>query len=140
MYGHPALMAFMILGMGVPGAVFGWQGRLNEDKKKGVQQKQLHENVMIAFFLLAAFGGFGGTLSTAMQGYDVWQSPHAISALVVLLLLGANSVVAYSGFTIGNDGSPKGRLEGRKLHSYFGLAVLAAIAVHIFFGVQILLG
>lgn len=139
-YGHPAMMGFMVLGMGLPGAVIGWQGRLNENKKEGVQQKKLHENIMLAFFLLAFLGGTGGTLSTAMQGYDVWQTPHASSALVVLLLLGANSFIAYSGFTIGNDGTPKGRLQGRKLHSYFGIAAMTAFAVHAFLGVQILLG
>lgn len=139
-YGHPALMAFMVLGMGLPGAVFGWKGRLNEDKKAGVKQKQLHENIMLAFFLLAFLGGTGGTLAVAMQGYDVWQSPHAISALVVLILLGANSVLAYSGFTIGTDGTPKGRLAGRKFHAYFGAVTMAAFFVHAALGVNILLG
>lgn len=139
-YGHPAMMGFMVLGMGLPGAVIGWQGRLNEDKRKGVEQKKLHENIMLAFFLLAILGGSGGTLSTAMQGFDIWETAHAKSALLVLLLLGANSLLAYSGFTIGNDGTPKGRRQGRKLHSYFGIAVMAVFAIHAFLGVQILLG
>lgn len=139
-YGHPAMMGLMVLGMGLPGAVIGWQGRQNENKRKGVEQKKLHENIMLAFFLLAILGGTGGTLSTAMQGFDIWETAHAKSALVVLLLLGANSLLAYSGFTIGNDGTPKGRLQGRKIHSYFGIVVMAAFAVHAFLGVQILLG
>lgn len=129
----------MVMGMGVPGAVFGWQGRLNEDKKAGLAQKTLHENIMIAFFLLAFLGGTGGTLSVAMQGYDIWETPHFKSAVAVLLLLGVNSVFAYSGFTIGNDGSPKGRLQGRKLHAYFGVAVMAAFLVHGILGVKVLL-
>lgn len=139
-YGHPAMMAVMVLGMGVPGAYIGWQGRLNEDKRAGVEQKKLHENIMLAFFLLAFLGGTGGTLSTAMQGYDIWESAHAKSALVVLLLLGANSIIAYTGFTIGTDGTPKGRLQGRKFHAYFGVATMLAFLVHAGLGVNILFG
>lgn len=139
-WGHPAMMTFMVLGMGTPGAVIGWKGRLNENKKEGVKEKKLHENIMLAFFLLAFLGGTGGTLSVAMQGFDVWQSPHFLSAATVLALLGINSVVAYSGFTIGNDGSAKGRMQGRKLHSYFGVAAMAAFLVHGILGANILLG
>lgn len=138
-WGHPGLMGFMILGMGAPGAAIGWQGRLNENKREGVQQKRLHENIMVAFFLLAFLGGTGGTLSVAMQGHDVWNTLHFKSAVVVLILLGLNAVIAYSGFTIGNDGSPKGRVAGRKLHAYFGLAVLIALLVHGALGVKMLL-
>lgn len=133
------MMAGLVLGMGVPGAYFGWQGRLNPNKKEGVGQKKVHENIMLAFFLLAFLGGTGGTLSTAMQGYDVWQSKHFVSAVVVLVLLGCNGFLAYTGFTVGNDGSPKGRMEGRKLHSYFGIAVMCAFLVHALLGVNILL-
>lgn len=133
------MMAFMVLGMGMPGAVIGWAGRNNEDKRQGVKQKQLHEQIMLAFFLLAILGGSGGTLSVAMQGYDIWDTPHFKSAALVLSLLAANSVLAYSGFTIGQDGTPKGRLQGRKVHAYLGAATMAAFLVHGFLGVKILL-
>ena len=121
------------------GAAFGWLGRLNKNKKDGVKQKKLHENIMLAFLLLAFAGASGGLLSTAMQGYDVGQSIHSTSATIVLLLLVANAVVAYSGFTIGNDGSAKGRLQGRRLHAYLGASTMAIFVVHAIFGVQILL-
>lgn len=133
-------MTFMVLGMGLPGAVIGWNGRLNENKKDGVKQKQLHENIMLAFFLLAFLGGTGGTLSVAMQGYDIWETPHFKSAAACLLLLGANSVIAYSGFTLGNDGTPKGRQAGRKLHAWFGSVSMAAFFIHGVLGAKILLG
>lgn len=136
---HPFLMGFMILGMGVPGAAIGWAGRLDKNKKEGVQKKKLHENIMLAFFLLAFMGGFGGILATAMGGYDIFQSPHAKSAAAVMLLLLANTVIAYSGFTIGNDGSPKGRQSGRTLHAWFGTATVAALFAHAFLGIRILL-
>lgn len=139
-WGHPALMTFMVLGMGAPGAVYGWAGRLNKNKKEGVAQKKLHENIMVAFFLLAVLGGTGGTLSVAMQGYDVWQSPHFLSATLVLVMLGANSLLAYSGFTLGSDGSSKGRIKGRKIHAYFGIAAMSAFLLHGILGVNILLG
>lgn len=133
-------MTFMVLAMGTPGAVIGWQGRLNDNKKGGVAQKKLHETIMIAFFLLAFLGGTGGTLSVAMQGFDIWETPHFKSAVVCLLLLAANSIIAYSGFTIGNDGTAKGRQQGRKLHAYLGIAGMAAFLIHGILGVTILLG
>lgn len=133
-------MTFMVLGMGAPGAAIGWQGRLNDNKKDGVKQKQLHENIMLAFFLLAFLGGTGGTLSVAMQGYDVWETPHFKSAALVLTMLGINSAIAYTGFTIGNDGSPKGRLQGRKIHAWFGAITMATFLVHGVLGAKILLG
>lgn len=131
-------MGFMLLGMGLPGALIGWAGRLAKDRKKGVQQKHLHENIMLAFFLLAFLGGTGGTLSVAMQGYDVWQTPHFYSSVAVLVLLGVNTTIAYSGFTIGNDGSPKGRLAGRKFHAYFGSFIMAVLFVHAALGLRVL--
>lgn len=94
---------------------------------------------MLAFFLLAFLGGIGGTLSVAMQGFDIWESPHFKSSVLVLAMLGVNSVLAYSGFTIANDGSPKGRLQGRKLHAWFGVAAMTALLVHGVLGVTILL-
>eukprot|EP00168_Porphyra_purpurea_P014149 TRINITY_DN4015_c0_g1_i1.p2 TRINITY_DN4015_c0_g1~~TRINITY_DN4015_c0_g1_i1.p2 ORF type:complete len:171 (+),score=26.93 TRINITY_DN4015_c0_g1_i1:416-928(+) len=121
-------MAFMILGMGLPGGVIGWLGRTNEDKKAGVKQKQLHENIMVAFWLLAFAGATGGVLSTVMQGKDILTSPHAKTAGVVLALLTANAVVAYSGFTVGGEQRPRGAsraapstptsARGRALHCW----------------------
>lgn len=137
-WGHPGMMSFMVLGMGVPGATLGWLGRLNDNKPEGVKQKQTHENIMLAFAMLAALGGFGGTISVAMQGYDVWQSPHAKSAAAILAFLAANAIIAYSGFSVGNDGSPKGRLQGRKLHAYLGSATMAVFLIHAYLGVKIL--
>mmetsp|Transcript_17427 Transcript_17427/g.37838 ORF Transcript_17427/g.37838 Transcript_17427/m.37838 type:complete len:225 (+) Transcript_17427:138-812(+) len=131
-YGHPAMMAFMVLGMGFPGAYIGWKGRVNEDKREGVQQKQLHENIMTAFWLLAFAGGFGGTLSTAMQGYPIWTSPHAYTALLVLALLTANAFYAWSGF---GGGDAKSRINGRKFHFYIGVATMSAFVLHAGLGV-----
>lgn len=133
-WGHPAMMAVLVVGMGASGGAIGWAGRLNKDKKAGVAQKNLHENIMLAFTLLATLGGIGGTLSTAMQGYDVWESPHFISAAVLLTALTANAVLAYTGFSLGGDGSPKARLAGRTAHAWFGVATMTAFLVHAYLG------
>lgn len=49
------MMAFMVAGMGMPGAAFGWIGRLGKGKES-VKMKNLHEQVMVAFWLLAFAG------------------------------------------------------------------------------------
>eukprot|EP00190_Bangiopsis_sp_CCMP1999_P004975 CAMPEP_0198737752 /NCGR_PEP_ID=MMETSP1475-20131203/68027_1 /TAXON_ID= ORGANISM="Unidentified sp., Strain CCMP1999" /NCGR_SAMPLE_ID=MMETSP1475 /ASSEMBLY_ACC=CAM_ASM_001111 /LENGTH=210 /DNA_ID=CAMNT_0044501621 /DNA_START=71 /DNA_END=703 /DNA_ORIENTATION=- len=125
-WGHPAAMGTMIAFMGIPGAAIGWLGRLSEDKKRGVSLKQLHENVMVAFLLLAFAGASGGTLSTVEQGIDIWQSTHFKSAVLVLGLLTANAVLAYSGFGT----NPKSRVQGRKVHAYLGAATMVTLLVH----------
>jgi hypothetical protein len=138
-WGHPAMMGFMVAGMGVPGAAFGWAGRTNGNKKEGVAQKRTHESVMLAFLLLAGLGGLGGTLSVAMQGYDVWTTAHAKSAAVILGLLLASAAYAYTGFALGTDGSPRARLQGRTIHAWFGTAVMSLFALHAYLGVKILI-
>lgn len=138
-YGHPAMMAFMVVGMGGGGAAAGWAGRLNGDKREGVKQKALHENIMVAFWMLAFLGGSGGVLSTAMQGYDIFESPHAASAALVLTMLSAVGVYAYSGFSLGNDGSPKAKMKGRTIHAWLGAATMGVFLIHGALGVNILL-
>lgn len=76
----------------------------------------------------------GGTLSVAMQGYPVWKSPHALSAAAVLLGLTANAFIAFSGF----GDTPAKRLSGRKLHAYFGTAVMVLLLVHSVIGFSLL--
>eukprot|EP00188_Purpureofilum_apyrenoidigerum_P002537 Plantae.Rhodophyta-Purpureofilum_apyrenoidigerum.ctg26039.p1 GENE.Plantae.Rhodophyta-Purpureofilum_apyrenoidigerum.ctg26039~~Plantae.Rhodophyta-Purpureofilum_apyrenoidigerum.ctg26039.p1 ORF type:complete len:211 (+),score=24.14 Plantae.Rhodophyta-Purpureofilum_apyrenoidigerum.ctg26039:216-848(+) len=125
-WGHPAAMGTMIAFMGIPGAAIGWLGRLSEDKKRGVNLKRLHESVMVAFLLLAFAGATGGTLSTAEQKIDIWQSTHFKSALVVLGLLTANAVLAYSGF----GSNPQSRTKGRTVHSYLGAATMVGLVIH----------
>jgi Protein of unknown function (DUF4079) len=129
-YGHPAMMAVMVVGLGGSGAAAGWQGRLNEDRRAGVSQKAAHANIMLAFVLLAALGGLGGTLSTAMQGFDVWQSPHSRSAGLILGLLVVNAVLAYSGF----GKTAKAKLTGRQFHAIFGAVIMGSFVGHAYLG------
>ncbi|KAA8495654.1 hypothetical protein FVE85_1809 [Porphyridium purpureum] len=134
-YGHPVMMSIMVAAMGGGGAYLGWAGRLNPDKKAGVKQKQLHEQLMVAFWLLAFMGASGGILSTVLQGYDILESEHAKSAGLVLALLTLEAIIAYSGF----GSTPKAKIQGRKVHAYIGAATMAAFLVHAGFGIQMLL-
>ncbi|KAJ8903071.1 hypothetical protein NDN08_006386 [Rhodosorus marinus] len=127
-WGHPAMMGFMVAGMGMPGAAFGWAGRLGKGKDS-VKMKNLHEQVMIAFWLLAFAGALGGSLSLAEQGYEIWtlQDPHFVSTLAVLGLLTFNAVYAYSGF---GGTTPQERLKGRTVHAYVGALTMGVFVVH----------
>jgi hypothetical protein len=129
-YGHPAMMAIMTVAMGGSGAALGWAGRLNDDKRAGLKQKDTHANIMLAFTMLAALGGLGGTLSTAMQGFDVWESRHAQSAGLILGLLTINATLAYTGF----GKSPKAKIAGRKFHAIFGAVAMGAFVGHAYLG------
>eukprot|EP00871_Galdieria_phlegrea_P001083 jgi/Galph1/1976/GphlegSOOS_G655.1 len=133
-YGHPVMMAIMILFLGGSAAYYGWTGRLNQNKKKGAQQKAFHSNLATVFWLLAFAGASGGTLSVAMQGYPIWKSAHAITALTVLGGLTANAWIAFTGF---GDTVQK-RQSGRKLHAYLGTGVMVFLVVHILTGLAVL--
>mmetsp|Transcript_3301 Transcript_3301/g.8559 ORF Transcript_3301/g.8559 Transcript_3301/m.8559 type:complete len:115 (-) Transcript_3301:318-662(-) len=74
-----------------------------------------------------AQGAFGGTLSTAMQGEEIAQTPHFVTALIFLGGLTANGVFAYSGF---GASEPKGKISGRKAHAYAGAALAAVVLAH----------
>jgi hypothetical protein len=142
-YGHPVMMTIMVAAMGLGGAYLGWAGRLNPDKKAGVKQKQTHATVMGAFTLLAFLGASGGALSVAMQGFPVGQSAHALSAVLVLVLLSFNGIYAGTGFGAGNK---RGReateaiAQGRRVHAYLGAFIVGALLLHGFLGLQMLLG
>ncbi|GJQ15015.1 hypothetical protein GpartN1_g6806.t1 [Galdieria partita] len=133
-YGHPVMMAIMIVFLGGATAYYGWMGRLNPDKKKGVKQKSFHSNLATAFWLLAFAGASGGTLSVAMQGYPVWKSPHALSAFAVLLGLTVNAWIAFSGFGT----TPTKRMSGRKVHAYLGTVTMVLLLFHSILGSSIL--
>ncbi|EME27286.1 hypothetical protein Gasu2_54850 [Galdieria sulphuraria] len=133
-YGHPVMMGIMIAFLGGATAYYGWMGRLNPDKKKGVQQKSFHSNLATVFWLLAFAGASGGTLSVAMQGYPVWKSTHSLSAVAVLLGLTVNAWIAFSGF----GSTPTKRMSGRKVHAYLGTVTMVLLLVHSILGVSIL--
>lgn len=58
----------------------------------------------------------GGTLSTCEQGKNIWESPHFVSATVVLGLLTMNAILAFSGF----GKSVEAKKQGRTVHAYLG--------------------
>jgi len=130
-WGHPAMMGLMVAGMGMPGAAFGWAGRLGKGKDS-LKMKSLHEQVMIAFWLLAFAGALGGSLSLAEQGHEIWtlQDPHFVSSLAVLGLLTINAVYAYSGF---GGTTPQEKLKGRTVHAYLGAVSSPRPPKHIVF-------
>jgi len=77
----------------------------------------------------------GGTLATAMGGYDIFTSDHFKTALLVLGMLIANGAFALSGF--GSD--PKSKISGRTAHAYIGAATVLVVAAHVATGVALVL-
>mmetsp|Transcript_21936 Transcript_21936/g.37849 ORF Transcript_21936/g.37849 Transcript_21936/m.37849 type:complete len:132 (+) Transcript_21936:459-854(+) len=129
------MMGIMVPTMGLYGAYLGWKGRVNENKKEGVNDKKLHENLMTAFWLLSFAGATGGILSTAMQGYDIGESVHSKTALAMLLMLTINGFFAWSGF---GGSTPKERIQGRTYHTYFGFLIVGVMLAHSAAGIKLL--
>lgn len=77
-------------------------------------------------FWLTLLSGSGGTLAIAMMGKDIWQSSHFATACVMLGLLAMNGAIAFTGF--GNDA--KSRKQGRTMHAWLGVAIIAVIFAH----------
>uniref|UniRef100_A0A7S1XGV4 Cytochrome b561 domain-containing protein n=1 Tax=Compsopogon caeruleus TaxID=31354 RepID=A0A7S1XGV4_9RHOD len=134
--GHPVMMGIMIATLGLAGVSLGWKGRLNENKKEGVEQKQFHAKLMSLFTVLAFAGASGGTLSVVLQGGDIWQSTHFQTACLMLGMLVINGLIAGAGF----GGNAESRKKGRTFHAWFGAAIVAVVIGHVATGISFLQG
>jgi hypothetical protein len=133
-WGHGGAMASVLLSMGLIGAWMGWQIRLGNGNEVnaltlGETMREAHPKIIggaLFFFLL---GGQGGLVLLASQGQPILESPHAVSAVVVLSLMGIQAILPQL-FETG------GQLA-RNAHAYLGTATIAALFVHLATGVNL---
>lgn len=75
-------------------------------------------------------GGQGGLLFNLLQNKPILESPHAVSALAGLALLGANGVLSS---VMGEDPNL------RTAHAFLGTSLMAVLVVHAALGLQLAL-
>ncbi|NJK29247.1 MAG: DUF4079 domain-containing protein [Acaryochloris sp. RU_4_1] len=128
-WGHPTMMAIVVLVMGSYAGVKGWQGRLATDAEAGSKNRAAHAQVVPWMFLFIVLGYTGGVLSLVMQDHPIFESPHFWTGTIVIALLATNAVLSLANFW--------GAGSLRTAHAYLGSSALVLLLVHAFLGLQL---
>lgn len=121
---HGLNMATVLFAMGGYGTYLGYKiraGEGNEAAFGGETMRELHPKLMGGMLFFFFLGGQGGLVFTLMENRNLLESPHAVSALAGLGLLGAQAAL---GVTM------KGKASARTAHTYLGTGLMALFFVH----------
>ncbi len=130
-WGHPVMMAIVVLVMGSFVGLAGWRGRVITDQ--GIAMKNLSDHRKLApwMFLFIVGGYTGGILSLVMQKQPILESPHFLTGSVVIILLAINGLMSLVGFSSNNKGL------FRTIHAYVGSVALCLLLVHAVLGLKL---
>ncbi|QDZ21155.1 DUF4079 domain-containing protein [Chloropicon primus] len=126
---HAINMGIVLAAMGGYGAYLGYQirgGKGSTEAFGGELVRELHPKLMLGMTFFFFLGGQGGLVFTIMEHRPLLESPHAISALSGLGLLGLQGVI---GATM------KGKPGARTLHTYLGSSIMALLVAHAGLGI-----
>jgi fucose 4-O-acetylase-like acetyltransferase len=129
-WGHPLMMAIVVLVMGSFVGWVGWRGRLVADKDAAIKSRADQRKLAPWMFLVLSLGYTGGVLSLGMQHQAITESPHFWTGSIVLVLLALNAVISMSSFG-GN------RLSMRTVHAYLGSTALCILFLHAVLGLKL---
>lgn len=129
-WGHPIMMGIVVFVMGSFVGWAGWRGRIDEDKDVAIESRSQHRKLAPFMFLFISMGYTGGVLSLVMQHQSILESPHFWTGSTVILLLGINAAIAFTGF-----GNNKDNL--RTVHAYLGSTALGLLFLHAFLGLKL---
>lgn len=129
-WGHPLMMAIVVFVMGSFVGLVGWRGRLVMDAEVARKSRTDHRKLAPLMLFFIAAGYTGGVLSLVMQHQPVLESPHFWTGSLVLVLLGANGVISFTGF-----GGNKTVL--RNIHAYLGSTALCLLFLHALLGLKL---
>jgi hypothetical protein len=134
-WGHGAAMASVLLSMGVIGAYMGWQIRLGNGEEVnsltlGETIRQAHPKIIGGAFFFFLLGGQGGLVLLDTQGQDILQSPHAVTALLSVVLLTIQAILPKLFATENGQ-------VARDVHAYLGSATMVALFAHLATGVNL---
>jgi Protein of unknown function (DUF4079) len=132
-WGHGAAMASVLLSMGLIGSWMGWQIRQGNGNQVnafslGETMREAHPKIMGGAFFFFLLGGQGGLVLLDTQGGTILQSPHAVTALAGMSLLGVQALLPM--FFAKSSAL-------RSVHAYLGSATVALLFAHLATGVQL---
>ena len=134
-WGHGAAMASVLLSMGVIGAYMGWQIRLGNGEEVnqltlGDTIREAHPKIIGGAFFFFLLGGQGGLVLLDTQGQSILESPHAITALLSVVLLTCQALLP-------KLFSSENGQTARDVHAYLGSATMVALFAHLATGVNL---
>lgn len=129
-WGHPLMMGIVLFMMGSFVGFTGWRSRITDDDELKKANRLGHRQFAPLMFLFITLGYTGGVLSLVMQGHSLFESSHFWIGSSIILLLGLNGLISFTGF-----GGNKESL--RTVHAYLGSIVLVLFLVHAIFGLKL---
>lgn len=130
-WGHPLMMSIVIFSMGSYVAYAGWRGKTTTDGEIAAKNFAAHRQLAPLMSMFLAMGYTGGILSLVIQKQPILESPHFWTGSIVLIMLGINGAIAFSGF-----GGEKKEIF-RNFHAYLGSAVMIVLVIHAVLGLKL---
>lgn len=132
-WGHGGAMATVLLTMGVFGAYTGWQVRLGNGNEGnaltfGETMREIHPKLMAGALFFFLLGGQGGLVLLDFQGQSILESPHAVTAVIGIGLLGIQAILPKL-----FESTP----AARDVHTYLGSATMVALFAHMATGINL---
>ena len=132
-WGHPLMMAIVVLVMGSAVGLTGWRSRQVADPDEAVKNRMQHRQIAPLMFLFIGLGYTGGVLSLVMQDKPILESPHFWTGSAAILLLAINAAIA----AIFGKTSGKNSAGLRTAHAYLGSTVLCLLFLHGLLGLKL---
>jgi hypothetical protein len=129
-WGHPLMMAIVVLILGSYVAYSGWKGRLSKDKDVAISNRATHRRLAPWMAIFIFMGYTGGVLSLVMQEHEILASPHFLTGTIVLALLALNGILSATKF---GGGKP----VLRTVHAYVGAGLMGLLVVHGLLGLRL---
>ena len=134
-WGHGAAMSSVLLSMGLIGAYMGWQIRFGNDEDVtsltlGETIREAHPKIIGGAFFFFLLGGQGGLVLLDTQGQSILESPHAMTALLSVVLLATQAVLPKLFAT------ENGKVA-RDVHTYLGSTTMVVLFAHMATGLKL---
>ncbi len=129
-WGHPAMMAIVVLVLGSYVAWAGWNIRVATDKELVKKSRADHRKLAPLMTAFLFMGYTGGILSLVIQGHEILGSPHFWTGTLALALLATNGMISATKF---GGGKP----VLRTVHAYVGTTVMGLLLIHGILGLKL---